>query len=247
MWRLVSRGLVDAALVRRHPTDGLIAASLLYDRANAGYFNLSANMQQLDLGEVSVVLAPDYPISAHLDLGAQFQSNGFTIDDLRRNLSGQLDVLMGPGRVGKWILDAALFEDEAFIGEPPGASGDLELNCFVGRVVLTNGLGKLTTFMLDTSTTVLTGFGGIALENGQFDVELMRRPKDPLNLDAVRDVRVTGSLSNLVISDTNAEVQRGLSGGIAGLVLGDEPSAGLPLISDQLTGETPCVGPSFDS
>jgi uncharacterized protein involved in outer membrane biogenesis len=222
----------------------------LYDGDLSGSIEIALNDAQNISTEFNLKNAPlekifDNGISnSPTSVEGFLHSYGKTLPALTQNLSGDLVVKAGPGKMAKNKL--ALFERDLlfvfFPQEKDPSVNEVNLNCLVADIEIYKGLAGTSFFMLDTEHLTLGGLGTLDLNNEKIQFLLDPRPKSPKFISASTPLHIRGTLDNFSVTPTAGSIlEKGI--GIALTGLAGPLGIFVPLLTTSTTGaidKNPC-------
>ena len=134
-------------------------------------------------------------------------------------------------------LDAAAFDVRALGGK----TGDrIAVDCFIGNLVVDQGIGRFEPLLLDTTDHNLTGTGQIDWRSETIDLRIRSSAKRPtLGLQA--PVRVTGPLRNPTIAPEAGVTGAQVGGAILLGIIATPLAALLPFLEPGFGGDSKCL------
>ncbi len=158
---------------------------------------LEARIQSLNTGELLTELGARPLLVGDLDADLDLSATGPDRKALMTSLDGEIEVLMGEGRIGSRLLDLTAQDIVAWLFS---SGGDTRLACAAARMVFTAGRGTLDGLILKTENIQLLGVGVIDLHSETMDLGFQPRPMRGRLLPAVTSFRVHGPLTAPVVS-----------------------------------------------
>jgi hypothetical protein len=223
----------------------------LYTKGNVAKLDVSTKVEELNLGPMLSELGITDAIEGYLDAEIELAGHGESVAEIMAELNGKVVVVMGNGRINNKylsLLGADLSSGVLQLINPLKEKKNYtELNCFVGRFDITDGLAKSTALVLDTGSMSIIGDGEIDLETESLDLSLKPSPKKGVGTsegrkatlslgELAKPFKLGGTLANpkLAIDTTQSAIMIGKAyGGIAlfgplGIVaaLASSPSGG---------------------
>lgn len=225
--------------------DGLLDGSFVFYTREAPGFKGSASLLNFNIGRFLTAAKMTDPFEAHLHFGARLEGQGQTIAQMFANASGQVNLVMGEGRLGPEV--AGLFGGREAAGLTPvaaKASGQdvVDLTCMVSRFDVTDGIARSRALLVQTSDSVTSGKGSFNLKTETIDLRLAPRPKNPAWLDQAADLRVTGSFIAPRFQVDRKNLSKGIAGSLGRFALARRGAEDLlPLIDPSVTNNNPCI------
>lgn len=208
--------------------------------ANPPAFAATLNADKIGLGEVLKAFDVTPVLSGgRSDIRLALQGTGRTPHAIAAKLNGETVIVTGQGSLDGVYADA-LATDVIRQLSPWNKERDAALQCMVGRFVVTDGLAKTETLLLDTSRMTVGGHGSINLNSETIDLTLSPRPKDPSLLSLAMPLDVGGSLMDPSVAPNKGAIVKGVAGAMSSIALGP---LGLivPLVSTGSDDNNPCL------
>lgn len=139
---------------------------------------------------------------------------GASIARLLGSSSGEVSLLMGPGRISNLLLEIAGLDGAEIVKFLMGHDQRVGLRCAAAGFAVKDGLMTARTLVLDTTDTVIWGGGSINLATEVLDLTFHPRPKDMSILTLRSPLRLVGTLG-----EPEAKVDRGVIAARAGAAL----------------------------
>jgi uncharacterized protein involved in outer membrane biogenesis len=149
-------------------------------------------------------------LQGHVDLAGR----GASVAGLLGHASGEVSLLMGPGRISNLLLEIAGLDGAEIVRFLMGRDQRVGLRCAAAGFAVKEGLMTARTLVLDTTDTVIWGGGTISLATEVLDLTFHPRPKDVSILSLRSPLRLAGTLG-----EPQARVDRGSVAARAGAVL----------------------------
>lgn len=149
-------------------------------------------------------------LQGHVDLAGR----GASVAGLLGHASGEVSLLMGPGRISNLLLEIAGLDGAEIVRFLMGRDQRVGLRCAAAGFAVKDGLMTARTLVLDTTDTVIWGGGTISLATEVLDLTFHPRPKDVSILSLRSPLRLAGTLG-----EPQARVDRGSVAARAGAVL----------------------------
>jgi len=177
-------------------------------------------------------------VDAPLDLDAQLKSVGSSLQQVIRNLSGDVRLVVGGGRARTKRMDSLVGGLSTLTGQLLAqGSEDAQLNCAVADVQVQQGVAKAKVLLIDTPVSTVRGDGQVDLGARQIDLTFTPRPKNP-TLSVAVPVHVRGPMRQPeFIADRKATLGKLI--GVAGLFV--YPPAALVALGDMGGSGNPCI------
>jgi uncharacterized protein involved in outer membrane biogenesis len=268
---LLPRLALSALAVDLHLKDGSLSLRPLKAHAGGGKLDgrielrargassrlaAAVTVDGLDLGEMLKDLEVTDLLEGKLDAGLDLRGEGGSIAALMAGLNGNTTVVMGKGRLDNKYID--LLGGDLTTGVfrllNPGAGDEkyTNVNCFVSRTDVRNGLADTTALVFDTSFMSVVGDGTVNLKNERLDLSLKPSPKKGIETGGGKLSLSLGELAKpFKLGGTLANPSLGLDPTASALLIGKGVGGGMLLgpagiASALVTGtadedENPCV------
>ncbi len=169
----------------------------LSPQGKAVRLNTSLKIDHMEVGNMLKQLEVTEILDGNFDIEINLKSYGMSIAEIMANLNGDISTVMGNGRIANKYIDliGADISSGIFRLFNPGREGGdyTEINCFVMRFDIINGLAESTAFVFDTSQMTVVGDGRIDLRTEKLDISLKPSPKK----GAGKSTKVSLSLGEL--------------------------------------------------
>ncbi len=186
---------------------GRAAAEFSFDMGEAPPpVRLEARIDALDTGRLLTELGVRPLVVGDLDAVLDLEATGPGLAALKNSLAGEVEVLMGEGRIGSRLLELTAQDIVSWLFSAGSAT---RLVCAAGRLRFTAGRGVVEGLILKTENIQLVGAGEIDLGQERLDLAFEPQPMRGRLLPAVTSFRVRGPL-------TAPEVSLNTAGGVAG-------------------------------
>nr|WP_283949635.1 AsmA family protein [Limobrevibacterium gyesilva] len=196
-------------------------------------------LQSLDVGRL---LAATHLIHGSGVLGgeAQIDSTGKSLSDILVHGNGHLSLFMAGGNVSELIVDLSGLQIGNAALSALGFPDRAQIRCLVGDVVLTKGVLRTRTLMLDTTDHRTTVQGSVDLRTETIAAQLRTQAKHFTIGTLAAPIAITGTLKDPRFAPGAAELgARGA--GALGLGLLFPPAALLPTIQLGIGEDNACV------
>jgi len=188
-------------------------------------------IDNMDAGRMLKELDISDALEGEFDVSVDLSGRGRSVADIMAGLNGYASVIMGRGRFNNRLLGvlggdlrAGLFR----LLNIGGKQGDLtEINCFVTRFDIVDGIADARVLLLDTHALRAVGKGTVYLKTEKLDISLKPIPQKGLGADGVGKINL--SLINLAKSFK-------LGGTLAGPELAIDPKKAAITIGKALGG-----------
>jgi hypothetical protein len=244
----IGRGEMDLSLedgvLRIDPARfGFVAGTTLVratadGRAQPPHADLSANADDVQLGEVVTAMGGTPALTGELALILKLQSSGDSAEALLSALDGEAHFAIQRGEVDlsvnlatadlvTWLLAGAQRGANAL----RGAGGRTKLECLVGRFTIERGVATAQSLLMTTPLTHSTATGTINLVDQTIDLVVHFRARRAAMFDPATTYRIHGPMADPAFDFSRTGF---LARAIANLALKplDALGALLPLVSD---------------
>jgi hypothetical protein len=211
---------------------------------------------KIDLGNMLRELDITDMLEGRLDVTVDLKGSGSSQAEIMGSLDGNITLVMGKGQVySKYLnlLGSDLRQDVFRLINPMAREEDVtEINCFVSRFDLKDGIAESTALVFDTTTMSVMGEGKVDLKTERLDFSLKPLPKKGLGTEGTgklslglgelaKSLKLGGTLAkpSLVIDPLQTVLTIGkMAEGVAvfgplGILAG--------LVSTGSSGENPCL------
>ncbi|GJM07854.1 MAG: hypothetical protein DHS20C11_01300 [Lysobacteraceae bacterium] len=207
--QLLGSGVVVATLMdkRLHVSrleiitpHGEIMGSLdLADTAAGASIDLDLDIDGLDMAVVAQRVGQDHDGLGLLFMKADLHGEGQDIVDMRRSLTGRLDMFFWPENVSAGTYD--LWVSNVFLAILPlFGKGESNFNCAVARFGIADGVMNAETLMVDTSKMVVHGRGEINLADQTLLLGFVPQSKKAAFLSMETPVTIKGPIDDFGVS-----------------------------------------------
>jgi uncharacterized protein involved in outer membrane biogenesis len=183
---------VDSANLRASLADGLLTVEPLQfnfvgssvtmrfsidARSPDAKIRYFATIDDLDLGDLFGQLDTNIPIDGELDMIVNLQAEGDTPHALAESLHGEVDLAIERGHIRSRAFAFTALDLGSWLFARSTRRGYSELNCFVLRFDVVEGLADTETLFLDTANVQMFGDGNVNLGPETIHMEMDPRPK----------------------------------------------------------------------
>jgi AsmA family protein len=165
------------------------------------------------------------------------QGRGNSVAQMLATSSGRVALLMGSGQISNLLLEVAGLDGAEIVKFLIGGDENVKLRCAAAAFDVKRGLMASRAMVLDTTDTVIYGYGNVSLANESMDLTLRPYPKDMSILSLRSPLKVEGTFASPQVGP-----DKGALAGRAGLALA--LAAVNPLLALAATVET---GPGQDA
>jgi uncharacterized protein involved in outer membrane biogenesis len=200
-----------------------------------------ATIDDLDLGDLLGQLDANVPVDGELDMVVNVQAEGDTPHALAKSLHGEVDLAIQRGHIRSRAFAFTALDLGSWLFAKSTRRGYSELNCFVLRFDVVDGIADTETLFLDTDNVQLFGDGDISLGPETIHIEMDPQPKTRRIATLTTGFTIDGPLAspNVQVSAGGAAIRT-----IGEIVLTPINLLGrlLPFVNDSGADEdNPCV------
>ncbi len=159
---------------------------------------LTLKIAKLDLGRMFEELDIDQRLTGRIDLDLDLKGRGASAAGLMAGLDGRAAAVMGRGLIDNNYLDLLggdLASGVFRLLSPNREDGRTQINCFVARFDVEDGLARSRVLVFDTNQMTVVGDGTVNLKTEALDVSLKPAPKK--GVGAAGRARISLSLGEL--------------------------------------------------
>ena len=195
----------------------------------------------LDLGRLFTELEFTDLIEATGDLTIDVQGNGGSIRAIMGGLSGRTSLVVGEGQIKSGTLD--LIAADLMQSITPWASDDevTQVNCFVSRFDIRDGIATSKDLLLDTRRITVVGKGEIDLGTEELDLVLKPEPKDPSLVSLATPMHVRGVFADPSVAPDTLAVAKTAAGAVIGAIVTGGIGLIVPFVRIGSNDENPCI------
>ena len=247
---------IDSANLQASLTDGLLTVEPLQfnfvgssvtmrfsvdARSPDAKIRYLATIDDLDLGDLFGQLDANVPVDGELDMVVNVQAEGDTPHALAESLHGEVDLAIQRGHIRSRAFAFTALDLGSWLFAKSTRRGYSELNCFVLRFDVVEGIADTETLFLDTDNVQLFGDGDISLGPETIHIEMDPQPKTRRIATLTTGFTIDGPLAspNVQVSAGGAAIRT-----IGEIVLTPINLLGrlLPFVNDSGADEdNPCV------
>jgi len=222
-------------------TGGVTTKLDLDSKAKKPVLAAHLNLAEIGLADIKPLFDLSEIAEGPLDLDVAVTGRGRSAHEIAASLDGSIDMVVGAGLIPNEYVDLIAADLLRFI-VPGGAAGDAaQLNCFVARFDIADGIALNQALLLDTALVTTAGKGQIDLGRETADITIAPSPKDPSLLSLAIPVVIDGPLMDLGYSLKEEEAFLGLAGAVLGTVILGPFGILIPLVSAGTGDENPCI------
>jgi uncharacterized protein involved in outer membrane biogenesis len=235
-------GRLKIAPVTAHLGSGGVTAALELDgRAARPTLAAKLNLAKVGLADIKPLFDMSEIADGPLDLDISVAGQGRSPHEIAASLGGNVDMVIGKGIIPNEYVDLIAADLLRFI-IPGGEAGDAaQLNCFVARFDIANGVALNKALLLDTALVTTAGKGQIDLGRETADLTIAPKPKDASLMSLAIPVVVDGPLTNLNYNLKKEEAFLGLAGAVLGTAVLGPFGILIPMVSAGTDDENPCI------
>lgn len=157
---------------------------------------IKGRVDDWQLGRVLNALGASAPISGEMYASFDLSATGDTASALWRSLNGRFSVAVSRGRIESKIIALTGLDLSAYLFSHAATRGYTQVNCFIGRFALKNGVATATTLLLDTPDIQMLGKGSVNLRNDTINISVDPLPKRRQLIELGTPFTITGPLSD---------------------------------------------------
>lgn len=207
-----------------------------------------------DLGRMLKDLKITDIIEGKVDMEVNARAQGRSVAALMAALNGKITLVMESGRMNNKYIDVLGADLGSSLGKLLDSSSEdnyTELNCFVCRFDIKQGLADSTVLVLDTKATSLIGDGQIDLRSEKLDLAMRSYPKRGIGVSGVgkislsigeftKPLKLGGTLRNPTFVMDPSQTVITLGKAFGGMLLFGPLGLGAALVSGRLGSDNPC-------
>ncbi len=211
-------------------------------------------IENSDLGRMLKDLKVADIVEGKVDVDVNLRARGRSVAALMAGLNGRITLIMENGRMNNKYIDMLGADVGSSLGKLLDSSSEenyTELNCFVCRFDVKQGLADSTVLVVDTKATSLIGDGEIDLKTEKLDLVMRSYPKRGIGISGVgklslsigafaKPLKLGGTLKHpaFVIDPSQTVITMGKVFG--GILLFGPLGLGAALVSGRLGTDNPC-------
>ncbi len=190
-------GVLTVDPFRLNFVGGHVKAQLRADvRAAIPKVTLSLEANNVDLGTLLSQVRVDVPLDGEMDVVLDLEAEGGTRRALIESLRGNVGLAIARGQIRTSLLDLAAKDFTSWLLAPSTRAGYSDLNCFIARFTIRNGLAKSDQLLLDTTNVLATGKGKIDLRDETINIKVDPQPKKSHFIDLTSPFKIKGPLAS---------------------------------------------------
>ena len=171
----------------------------LNPQGESAALEMEMKIDKVALGPMMRELGVEQTLEGMLDVKLNVNATGGSIAEMMAALRGDTIMVMGEGRIDKKYIEflgADLKNSILRLINPfKHKTNYTEVNCFVSRFDIEDGLANCTALVLDTKQTTVIGDGEIDLKSERLNISIKPSPKKGFGIRGL--VRISFSLSEL--------------------------------------------------
>jgi hypothetical protein len=193
-------------------------------------------------------------LEGKVDMEVNIRAKGRSLAALMAGLNGKITLVMENGRMNNTYIDMLGADVGSSLGKLLDTSSEkdyTELNCFVCRFDIKQGLADSTVLVVDTKATSLIGDGEIDLKTEKLNLAMRSYPKRGFGISGLgklslsigefaKPLKLGGTLTNpaFVMDPSQTIITVGKAFG--GMLLLGPLGLGAALVSGRLGSDNPC-------
>jgi uncharacterized protein involved in outer membrane biogenesis len=207
-----------------------------------------------DLGRMLKDLKLSHILEGKVDMDVNIRSYGRSVAALMAGLTGKITLVMENGRMNNSYIDMLGADVGSSLGKLLDSSPEkdyTELNCFVCRFDIKQGLADSTVLVVDTKATSLIGDGEIDLKTEKLDLALRSYPKRGVGISGLgklslsigefaKPLKLGGTLRNPAFVMDPAQTIITVGKAFGGMLLLGPLGLGAALVSGRVGSDNPC-------
>ncbi len=207
-----------------------------------------------DLGRMLKDLKITDIIEGKVDMEVNARAQGRSVAALMAALNGKITLVMENGRINNRYIEVLGADLGSSLGKLLDSSSEenyTELNCFVCRFDIKQGLADSSVLVLDTKATSLIGDGQIDLRTEKLDLAMRSYPKRGIGVSGVgkislsigefaKPLKLGGTLRNPAFVMDPSQTAITLGKAFGGMLLFGPLGLGAALVSGRLGSDNPC-------
>jgi uncharacterized protein involved in outer membrane biogenesis len=190
-------GLLTVDPFRLNFVGGHVKAQLLADaRAATPKVDLSLEADNVDLGKLLSQVRLDVPLDGEMDVVLDLKAEGGSRQALTSSLQGEVGLAIARGQILTSLLDLAAEDFTTWLFATSTRTGYSDLNCFIARFTIRNGVAKSDQLLLDTTNVRAMGDGKIDLRDQTVNIKVDPQPKKSHLIDLTSPFKIKGPLAS---------------------------------------------------
>jgi uncharacterized protein involved in outer membrane biogenesis len=193
-------GVLKVDPFRLNFVGGHAKAQLLVDtRAAIPKVNLSLEADNVDLGKLLSQVRVDVPLDGDMDVVLDLAAEGNSHRALTESLEGEVGLAVARGQILTSMLHLATEDFTSWLFTSSTREGYSDLNCFIARFNIHQGLAKSDQLLLDTTNVLATGKGKIDFRDETINIKVDPEPKEADLIDLTTSFNIKGTLAEPVV------------------------------------------------
>ena len=214
----------DKAEVHLVLDDGLLTVDVLRFKFVGGYVEMSGvadarqaepalsleiAIDELDLGDLFGQMAAEVPLDGELDLIVNVESSGHTPRALASSLTGDFLIAMERGHIRSRLFAFTALDLSSWMFSRSTRKGYSEINCFIARFAIEEGIAESEMLLLDTRNVRALGEGTIDFRQETMKLHMDPRPKTRRIAKLTTPFSIEGPLASpsVQVSTTGAAIR----------------------------------------
>ncbi len=210
----------------------------------------------VDLGRMLKQLEVTDLLEGQLSADIDLSGRGVSVADIMGSLNGETSIVTGEGKINNKYLNLVggdLRSEALQLLNPMAKQTDYtEVNCFVSRFAITDGMAKSTALVCDTSAMTVVGDGKINLKTEELSLSLNPSPKSGYGVEGVgkatlslgeltKPFKLGGTLAKPRLAIDPTKTALTIAKGAGGVALFGPAGIAAILASGSAGGENPCL------
>ena len=205
------RGILTNVSLRLRGSQGRIAAELV--GASIGTTDLDGRAdldvtgtvpavsfqvegKKIDIGQLLKIFDVTEMISASVDIDARGAGRGRSLQEIIATLDGEASVIAEQGRIDSKYFDLVAVDLVRELIPWRSKSQHSDINCFVARFDIREGVAVTDSLLLDTTRTTIAGEGSIDLRTEALNFTVRPRPKQASLVSLAFPIDVRGTIAS---------------------------------------------------
>lgn len=207
-----------------------------------------------DLGRMLKDLKITDILEGKVDVDVNIRTHGRSVAALMAGLNGKITLIMENGRMNNTYIDMLGADVGSSLGKLLDSSSEedyTELNCFVCRFDIKQGLADSTVLVIDTKATTLIGDGEIDLKTEKLNLTMRSYPKRGVGISGLgklslsigefaKPLKLGGTLRNPAFVMDPSQTIITIGKAFGGMLLLGPLGLGAALVSGRLGSDSPC-------
>jgi hypothetical protein len=253
---VIKNGRLRVREIKSYMGGGTLKGSLdLRVRRKGAVMAAMLKIDNSDLGRMLKDLKVSDILEGKVDADVNVRAHGRSVAARMGALNGRITLVMENGRVNNKYIDMLGGDVGSSLGKLLDSSREgenyTELNCFVCRFDIKQGLADSTVLVVDTKATSLIGDGEIDLKTERLDLAMRTYPKRGVGISGVgklslsigefaKPLKLGGTLRNPAFVIDAGQTVISVGKAFGGLLLFGPLGLGAALVSGRLGSDNPC-------